>query len=164
VSRREITASVVAAVTAAAVVAGCGQGPAESVASAAGQSNHPTIAIDKTRAAIPPCSASLLFAAAVAAQHFSTDPAEYPPDPGQGPDAYDPVCDARWAIAAISHPQVGTTDGEALFRAKRGSWSFVSELGGVPADCILEQDGVSPGVARVLWPPSQSQPSSYCSQ
>jgi hypothetical protein len=110
----------------------------------------------------PPCSASLLFAAAVAGQHFSTNPALYPHDPGQGPGAYDPVCDGTWAIAAVSHPRVGTTDGEVLFQAQGGSWSYVASIGGVPADCILEQSGVPAAVAKVLWPPSQSQPASYC--
>ena len=110
----------------------------------------------------PPCSASLLFAAAVAGQHFSTNPALYPHDPGQGPGAYDPVCDGTWAIAAVSHPGVGTTDGGVLFHAHGGSWSYVAGIGGVPADCILEQNGVPAAVAETLWPPSQSQPASYC--
>ena len=111
-----------------------------------------------------PCSASLIFAAAVAAQHLSTDPAQYPPQPGQGPGAYSPKCDGDWAIALISHPNVGTTDGNELFRAEHGKWADVGGVGGVPADCILEKDGVPASVAKVLWPPAQSQPPSYCLQ
>lgn len=123
-----------------------------------------TVLINDTGSAAPPCSASLLFTAAVAGQHFSTNPAEYPPTQGQGPGAYNQICDGNWAIALVSHPHVGTTDGEVLFHAEGGSWRYVGGVGGVPADCILEQNGVPASVAKVLWPPSQSQPSSYCSQ
>jgi hypothetical protein len=115
-------------------------------------------------AVVPACSAPLLFGAAVAGQHFSTNPAEYPSSAGQGPGAYDPVCDGIWAIALVSHPQVGTTDGGVLFRAEGSSWTYVAGIGGVPADCILERNGVPASVAEVLWPPSGSQPSSYCGQ
>lgn len=123
-----------------------------------------TILINGTISAAPPCLASLLFTAAVAGQHFSTNPAVYPPTQGQGPGAYDPICDGNWAIALVSHPHVGTTDGEVVFRAEGGSWRYVGSVGGVPADCILEQNGVPASVAKVLWPPSQSQPASYCGQ
>jgi pimeloyl-ACP methyl ester carboxylesterase len=112
----------------------------------------------------PPCSAAALFAAAVAGQHFSTDPGLYPDAPGQGPGAYNPVCDGAWAIAVVSHPNVGTTDGGILFRATGGRWVYAAGIGGVPADCILEHAGVPPSVATVLIPTSQSEPASYCNQ
>jgi triacylglycerol lipase len=112
----------------------------------------------------PACSAAVLFAAAVAGQHFSTNPGLYPNYPGQGPGAYDPVCHGAWAIALVSHPNVGTTDGGVLFRAVGGRWVYAAGIGGVPADCILEQNGVPPSVAKVLIPPSRSPPASYCGQ
>lgn len=136
--------------------AGCAHGAPNSSPSSSDPPASPA-------AAAAPCSASLLFAAAIAGQHFSTDPAEYPPEPGQGPGAYNPVCDGAWAIALISHPNVGTTDGEDLFHAQGGSWTYIGSIGGVPADCLLERAGVPSSIAEVLWPPSQSQPSTYCS-
>jgi pimeloyl-ACP methyl ester carboxylesterase len=112
----------------------------------------------------PACSAVTLFTAAVAGQHFSTNPRLYPNYPGQGPGAYEPVCKGRWAIALVSHPNVGTTDGGVLFRAVGERWIYAAGIGGVPADCILEQNGVPPSVAKALIRPSQSQPASYCGQ
>jgi hypothetical protein len=114
------------------------------------------------RPATPACSAAALFAAAVSGQHFSTDPSQYPP--GEGPGASDPVCDGSWAIALVSHPHVGDTDGFTLFRAEGGQWVFADGVGGEPADCILTQLGVPASIAKVLWPPGHSAPASYCSQ
>lgn len=126
---------------------------------------HPGGAIAANQHAVTPtCSARLLFAAAVAGQHFSTEPGKYPPYPGQGPGAYHPVCTGTWAVAVISHPEVGTTDGGALFRSMGGKWVFVAGVGGVPADCLLERLGVPTAVARLLWPPSHSAGVSYCNQ
>lgn len=158
-SRQAVPALSVATVMVIAVLAGCTRGASGSLSAAGGSASRPAAA-----AVGPPCSASLLFEAAVAGQHFSTNAAEYPPQPGQGPGAYGPVCDGAWAIAVISHPQVGTTDGVVLFHVKAGSWRYVEGVGGMPADCLLEQAGVPSSIAKVLWPPSQSQPSSYCSQ
>jgi hypothetical protein len=145
----------VIAITAMAL-SGCGPGAASSPPAAGGAGSTPAAAL--------PCSASLMFAAAVTARHFSTDPAQYPPQPGQGPGAYSPKCDGDWAIALISHPNVGTTDGNELFRAENGKWADVGGVGGVPADCVLEKEGVPASVAKVLWPPAQSPPPSYCLQ
>lgn len=135
---------------------GCSQGAASFPPAVGGSGSSPLAAL--------PCSASLMFAAAVAAEHFSTNPAQYPPQPGQGPGAYGPKCDGDWAIALISHPNVGTTDGNELFRAENGKWVDLGGVGGLPADCILEKDGVPASVAKVLWPPAQSEPPSYCLQ
>jgi hypothetical protein len=85
----------------------------------------------------PPCSAHLLFAAAVAAEHFSTNPSQYPSDAGPGPGAYDSVCDGTWALAAISHPHLGTQDSYTLFRAQGGTWTLVTMVGGFFGDCNL---------------------------
>jgi hypothetical protein len=119
-----------------------------------------TVVIGNSSPAAPSCSASLLFAAAVAGQHFSTAPGQYPPGADQGPGAYDPVCDSGWAIALVSHPQVGTTDGEVLFRAEGSTWAYVAGVGGMPADCILQHYGVPAAVAKILWP--NSMPASFC--
>lgn len=110
----------------------------------------------------PPCSSRALFAAAVAAQHFSPDPARYPTGPEGQPGAYHRVCITGWAIATISHPKVGPTDGDTLFRSAGGKWVYQSEVGGVPADCVLEHAGVPASAAKKLWPPSHSAPASYC--
>lgn len=117
-----------------------------------------------SRSSSPPCKSSLLFAAAETGQHLSTDRSKYPPQPGQGPGAYDPVCHDGWAIALVSHPAVGTTDGGVLFRAEGGRWVYVAEVGGVPADCILVNLGVPASIAEALWSPARSAGASYCSQ
>jgi len=115
-------------------------------------------------AVTPACSAGALFQAAVAGQHFNPSPRGYPHGAGPGPGAYDQHCYDGWAIALISHPDVGLTDGGVLFRAVSGTWVYAAGTGGVPADCELERAGVPASVARVLIPPSESQPGSYCSQ
>jgi hypothetical protein len=108
------------------------------------------------------CSAKALFAAAEAGQHFSADSTGY--NATIRPVALEPVCDDGWAVALISHPYVGSTDGGVLFHVVGGRWVYAAEIGGVPAECMLEQRGVPHAVAAVLIPPSQSQPASYCGQ
>jgi hypothetical protein len=110
----------------------------------------------------PPCSAHLLFAAAVAAEHFSTNPSQYRSDAGPGPGAYDSVCDGTWALAAISHPHLGTQDSYTLFRAQGGTWTLVTMVGGFFGDCNLERDGVPVAVAKVLWPGHSLPASDTC--
>lgn len=145
-------------VTAAIIASGCGTAPSSA--------HKPTAHHTDTRgdSSAPPCTSSLLFGAAVAAQHFSTDPADYPAQTGQAPGAYDPVCDDGWAVASISRPEVGTTDGYTLFRAADGKWVYTAQVGGIQADCILEQQHVPVSVAQALWPPSHSLGASYCTQ
>jgi hypothetical protein len=139
-------------------VTGCTQGTPKTTPSPDGST---TLGLTS---ATPPCSASLLFKAALTAQPMTTDRASYPPQPSQGPGAYSPVCDRGWAIALISHPNVGTTDGFELFHARGGSWTYLGGLGGELADCSLEHDGVPPSIAKVLLPPSQSPLPYFCSQ
>lgn len=128
----------------------------------AGCSSGSRPATDRAPLGLPACSAKALFAAAEAGQHFSAS------SPGYStiikPVATGVKCHGGWAIALISHPYVGQTDGGVLFRATRGHWVYHSEIGGVPADCILESSGVPAQIATVLIPPSQSQPASYCTQ
>jgi len=114
------------------------------------------------RLATPPCSASLLFAAAVAAQHFSTNPRLYPSRDGPGPGAYNVVCDGSWALAAISHPKLGTQDSFTLFKAQVNGWAFIAQIGGFFGDCNLERYGVPAAVAKVLWPSQGLPPSETC--
>lgn len=94
-----------------------------------------------------PCEASLLFKAAEAGQHFNTRS-------GYGgdvrPGASEVICDAGWAVAAISHPNVGTTDGYTLFRAVNGNWRFVGELGGSVATCQMRLYHVPKPIALKL--------------
>lgn len=126
VSRRAGIA-IAAVLVAVAVAAGCSQQAPRSSQLSGEPPSGPA-------AAVPPCSASLLFEAAEAGQHFSSDPARYPQVAGHGPGAYNPACDGTWAIALVSHPEVGTTDSEVLFRARAGSWTRVKGIGGVQAD------------------------------
>jgi hypothetical protein len=145
---RTVVFACVAAALAPAAVAGCssGQPPAAGT----------------TMPASPPCSAKALFAAAEAGQHFSAS------SPGYSviikPVATGAKCDDGWAIALISHPYVGQTDGGVLFRAVHGRWVYHSETGGVAAECVLERDGVPARVATVLIPLAQSESASYCDQ
>jgi hypothetical protein len=67
-----------------------------------------------------------------------------------------------WAIASVSRPDIGTTDGITLFRARDGAWIEVAGVGGVHADCVLEAAGVPASVARLLWPTNSSLGASYC--
>jgi hypothetical protein len=104
-----------------------------------------------------PCSSSALFAASIAKEHFNPDDHSYktfPPDNQAG--AYGTVCDGSWALAAISRPNVGTTDGDTLFQFVAGSWKEITVVGGMPADCQLEQAGVPASVALELLPPARS--------
>jgi hypothetical protein len=152
VHRLVLTASV-----AALMAAGCSTTHSSSLAIS---TLHATTASNSS----PPCKAALLFAAAEAQLHLTTDPSKYPPEPGQGPGAYGPVCYEGWAIATISHPAVGTSDGGVLFRDENGRWVYFAGVGGVPADCVLEKLGVPSAVATILWPSSGSANASYCSQ
>jgi hypothetical protein len=94
-----------------------------------------------------PCKATLLFKTAEAGQHFNTHT-------GYGgdirPGASKVVCDAGWAVALISHPTVGTTDGNTLFRAVDGSWRYVGELGGSVATCQMHRYHVPKRIALKL--------------
>jgi hypothetical protein len=100
-----------------------------------------------------PCDASLLFQAAVAKEGFDpNDPsyAEMAPT-GGGAAATDPTCDAGWAVAAVSRPNVGDTDGFTLFQSdSSGAWVEVGMLGGSVAQCNLETSGVPADIALAL--------------
>jgi hypothetical protein len=82
----------------------------------------------------PPCKAALLSKAAEAGQHFNT---QFGYRGNVRPGASEVVCDAGWAVALISRPNVGQTDGNTLFRAVDGSWRYVGELGGSVAACEM---------------------------
>ena len=78
----------------------------------------------RSAASAPACSASELFHAAVNKERFNANDPSYAGFGhfGNRPGAYGVICDRGWAVALISRPNVGTTDGETLFRAKSGSW------------------------------------------
>jgi len=100
------------------------------------------------------CSARLLFKAAVKKERFN------PKDPsyagfgklGNNPGAYDKTCYHGWAVAVISRPNVGVTDGGTLFKASRNTWVEKTTLGASIAECnmLRAHVGVPIGVALVL--------------
>lgn len=77
-------------------------------------------------------------------EHFSTT--DLPP----GPRATIGKCYAGWAVAAISRPNVGMTDGDTLFRSHGTTWAEVEQLTNGPVECWLEALGISPTVSSVL--------------
>ena len=101
------------------------------------------------------CTARNLFAAAVAKEQIDpNDPAyeallEY----GEGPQASDVICNADWATATVSRPQVGTTDGTTLFHLGNDNiWTEVAIIGNPVVDCRLVAEGVPPNIASILAP------------
>ncbi len=94
-----------------------------------------------------PCKDSLLFKAAQAAEGFSTSHGYSHISP---PGATEAICDDGWAVAAISRPNVGTTDGYTLFQSIASRWREVSQLGGSVATCQLKRFHVPSRVALVL--------------
>jgi hypothetical protein len=94
-----------------------------------------------------PCKDSLLFAAAKAHEGFSTTRGYSNISPAGASDA---ICDAGWAVAAVSRPNVGTTDGFTLFRSVALRWREVGTLGGSVAACEMKQYQVPNKVALVL--------------
>lgn len=99
-----------------------------------------------------PCSARALFEAAVNKEHFNPNDPSYASFGryGNDPGAYSVNCNAGWAVADISRPNVGTTDGATLFESKSGTWREVAQLGAGVAECNLEAHAVPATVARVL--------------
>jgi hypothetical protein len=102
--------------------------------------------------AAPACSATSLYSAwlvhARSIGFHGAPPSQYPP--GEPAGAYDPKCDGGWAIAAISVPRVGETDGLNLFRASGDVWKWVDQQGGELSACQLEEAGVPSSVALRL--------------
>ena len=93
------------------------------------------------------CKGSLLFNAAEAHEDFNTTHGYSHISP---PGAREAICDTGWAVAAISRPNVGTTDGYTLFRSEEAQWREVGQLGGSVATCQLKQYHVPSRVALVL--------------
>jgi hypothetical protein len=95
------------------------------------------------------CTARFLFQAAIAKEHFSPDDPGYQSFGAQGPGAYGTTCYNGWAIALISRPSVGTTDGTTVFRVEGNRWVEVAETG-YGAACALVEGGVPKAIALVL--------------
>jgi hypothetical protein len=102
----------------------------------------------------PSCSSKLLFAAVKAKENLSASRsviAGTTPKPG----AYGVRCDHGWAVADVSRPGVGETDGETLFRAT-SVWAEAQhpKIGGDPPrveNCYVRKyDHVPPQVADYL--------------
>jgi hypothetical protein len=108
--------------------------------------------LEIVRSAAAPCSPTVLFQAAVAKEHFNPNDPSYAQlgTDGNHPGAYGLVCDGDWAIALISRPNVGTTDGETLFNETGGAWREVGMLGGSVAECQMGRFDVPTAVAAVL--------------
>jgi len=102
------------------------------------------------------CSAEALFVAAYTAEGFDPHDPSYRQltEEGDGPGAYGRVCYQGWALALISRPNVGTTDGATLFRSTvDGVWREIRGAGGfLQAQCELYAYGVPPGIAAHLDP------------
>jgi hypothetical protein len=117
-------------------------------AAAATASSAPSSLADQTGS----CPASELFQAAVTKEGFNPNDPSYAGfgQYGNDPGAYGVQCDDEWAVALVSRPNVGTTDGETLFREASSVWQEVAQLGPAVAECNLEPDGVPHVVAQVL--------------
>jgi hypothetical protein len=105
-----------------------------------------------SRPATTSCAPSLHFQAAVTSEHFNPDDPSYAGfgSNGNDPGAYGVVCDAGWAVALISRPNVGTTDGFTVFSVQDGAWVEVGQLGGDDAACQMVEVGVPESVALTL--------------
>jgi hypothetical protein len=90
------------------------------------------------------CSPNLLFHAAIAKEHFS--PAAVP----SGPRISIQECDGGWAVALVSRPNVGMTDGFTLFRWRRGRWTEETQLPNGAVECNLEAEGISAALSAEL--------------
>ena len=99
-----------------------------------------------------PCDDSLLFQAAVQKEGFNPNDPSYAQlsQTGQGAGASGAVCVDGWAMANVSRPNVGTTDGDTLFESSGGTWMEVSDIGAPWTSCTLEGQGVPASVAPTL--------------
>lgn len=104
-----------------------------------------------------PCDSTLLFQAAAQREGFTAD------DPGyhtswnpDGPGATIDRCIGDWALASISRPNVGPTDGLTLFHWVDGHWTDVSTGMGPPnGACQLVAEGAPTDIAAALLPPAE---------
>jgi len=96
-----------------------------------------------------PCAPSALFAAAVRREGFDPHSPDYA-GVGAAAGAFNPLCSGDWAIAVISRPLVGATDGDTLFTASDGRWSEVFVLGYPLTTCSLERVGL-PAATALLF-------------
>ena len=110
-----------------------------------------TVVVPNTTAT-PACAPAALFAAAVQKEGFSPNDPSYAQlsQSGQPPGASEPICIGDWALATVSRPNVGTTDGETLFEASGHTWVEVNEVGAPFTACTLEGQGVPANVAEAL--------------
>jgi hypothetical protein len=99
------------------------------------------------------CAAHALFLAAARKEHFNPHSRSYRTlGHGQSnyPGAYQVRCDDGWAVASISRPEVGITDGETLFRTRASRWQEVAVIEGAPAKCVLRAHDVPAPIAAKL--------------
>ncbi|MHB1511131.1 MAG: hypothetical protein ACYCST_18070 [Acidimicrobiales bacterium] len=107
----------------------------------------PTVPVRSTA-----CVPSTLFAVAVAKEHIDVNGPGYG-GTGPAPGAFNVDCDSGWAIAAISRPRVGITDGETLFHLVAGRWEEVTSdvFGGMNRCTALADFGVPAAVATAFY-------------
>jgi hypothetical protein len=98
------------------------------------------------------CTGHALFEAAVKKEGFNPNDPSYKSlsKVGNGPTAYEVKCSHGWALALVSRPKVGTTDGSTLFKVQDGSWIEVAQLYSEVAGCLMEKHGAPPAVAKAL--------------
>ena len=102
-----------------------------------------------------PCEPDLLYQAAAQKEGFSADDPSYRTAANpEGPVATGARCVGDWAVAGISRPNVGTTDGFTLFRWADGRWNDLTGPLDPPNDtCQLIDKGVPADIATVLQAP-----------
>ncbi len=117
-----------------------------------------------SRTATASCQAPLLFQAAVAKEHFNPDDPSYAGFGANGndPGAYDVTCDDGWAVALISRPNVGTTDGFTVFTVQGGAWVEFGQMGGSDAACQMVELGVPESIALDLSHGVADSPEAGC--
>ena len=96
----------------------------------------------------PACDPAALFAAAVRKEGFDPHSPDYTSQEPAG--AFHPLCIGAWAIAIISRPKLGGTDGDTLFTAVNGQWSEVGVLGYPLTADRLERMGVPAAIAVIF--------------
>ena len=90
------------------------------------------------------CPPAALFQAAIAKEHFNLSAVP------SGPRLSVQKCDGGWAVALVSRPNVGMTDGFTLFKWQESHWIEVTQLPNGAVECNLEAEGISPTLALKL--------------
>jgi len=102
------------------------------------------------------CTPAAMYLAASTKEHFSASDPGYKGPGKPSPGASEPKCVQGWAIAEVSRPVVGITDGATLFRESGGVWHEVRVLGFPVVNCsLVVDDHVPPAIADQLVRPDR---------